>query len=166
MGVGGWGGGGREEGSGRRYVDSKTCWSCYVRSFMAGLAAHDGVCWHGLTTVLQLLELTGMARLKEALETNDWESGDTDELELEGLELGAEDGFEAEAAEVEREMLEMGRAIHEAEKGIGEEDGVEEEEGGEYVQVEELESMILKMRAIRGTFSQSTQYSPMYKMQS
>lgn len=82
---------------------------------------------------------------------------------MEGLELGEEEeeGFEAEAAEVEREMLEMRMAIYEAGEGL-EEDGVkegvegEEEHEGEDIQVEELESMMLKMQAIRGTFFQPT----------
>lgn len=97
--------------------------------------------------------MSGLARLREALETNDWEGVDG-----EGLEVGEEEeeGFEAEAAEVEREMLEMRMAIYEAGEAL-EEDGVdegvegEEEHEGEDIQVEELESMMLKMQAIRGT---------------
>ncbi|KAA6408692.1 MAG: hypothetical protein FRX48_07774 [Lasallia pustulata] len=105
------------------------------------------------------LELTGLARLKEALETNDWEGDDADGLGFEGLDLGEDDGdgeggFEAEVKEVEREMLEMRRAIYESGEGR-EDDGVEgadekeEEEEGRDIQVEELESMMLKMQAIR-----------------
>lgn len=60
--------------------------------------------------------------------------------------------------EVEREMLEMRRAIYESGEGR-EDDGVEgadekeEEEEGRDIQVEELESMMLKMQAIRGMCS-------------
>ena len=108
--------------------------------------------------------MTGLARLKEALETNDWEGDDADGLGFEELDLGEDDGdgeggFEAEAKEVEREMLEMRRAIYESGEG-GEDDGgegaeeeEEEEEVGEDNQVEELESMMLKMQAIRGMCS-------------
>ena len=103
-----------------------------------------------------LLELTGIARLKEALETNDWEGGDDDELGLEGLDFGEadkEEGFDAEAAEVEREMFEMRRAIYEPGEGQ-EEEGIADE--GEDSKVEELESMMLQMQAIRGMFVNST----------
>ncbi|MCJ1298677.1 hypothetical protein MMC08_001467 [Hypocenomyce scalaris] len=94
-------------------------------------------------------ELTGIARLKEALETNDWEGGDNDELGLEGLDFGEADrdeGFDAEAAEVEREMFEMRRAIYEPGEGQ-EEEGIADEV--EDSKVEELESMMLQMQAIR-----------------
>ena len=77
------------------------------------------------------------------------------------MDIGEDDGdgeagFKAEAAEVEREMFEMRRAIYESREGQGEEEEVgteeqEDEEGGD-IQVEELESMMLKMQAIRGTF--------------
>lgn len=106
----------------------------------------------------RVLELSGLARLREALETNDWEGVDG-----EGLEVGEEEeeGFEAEAAEVEREMLEMRMAVYGAGEGLEDERGEagvegEEEDEGQDIQVEELESMMLKMQAIRGTFFQST----------
>lgn len=86
----------------------------------------------------------GIARLREALEAYEWDSGggdvDVDELEE---ELGLEDGFGAEAAEVEREMVGLKMAVR-REGGEDEEDGEEEEEG-----VEELENMMLKMQAIK-----------------
>ncbi|SLM37748.1 Alpha/gamma-adaptin-binding protein p34 [Lasallia pustulata] len=106
----------------------------------------------------RLWELTGLARLKEALETNDWEGDDADGLGFEGLDLGEDDGdgeggFEAEVKEVEREMLEMRRAIYVSGEGRGDDgvEGAEEEEEEEErdIQVEELESMMLKMQAIR-----------------
>lgn len=93
------------------------------------------------------LEKVGIARLKEALEAHEWDAGggdvdvDVDELEE---ELGLEDGFGAEAAEVEREMVGLKMAV----RRVGEEDGEEEEEGADEG-VEELENMMLKMQAIK-----------------
>ena len=88
------------------------------------------------------VEKVGIARLKEALEAHEWDAGggdvDVDDLEE---ELGFEDGFGAEAAEVEREMVGLKMAVHR-------EDGEDEEEGGDEG-VEELENMMLKMQAIK-----------------
>lgn len=78
------------------------------------------------------------------------------------MDLGEDDGdgeggFEAEVKEVEREMLEMRRAIYVSGEGRGDDgvEGAEEEEEEEErdIQVEELESMMLKMQAIRGMCS-------------
>ena len=94
------------------------------------------------------LEKVGIARLKEALEAHEWDAGggdgdvDFDELEE---ELGVEDGFGAEAAEVEREMVGLKMAV----RRVGGEDGEEDEEEGADEGVEELENMMLKMQAIK-----------------
>ncbi|CAF9908471.1 hypothetical protein IMSHALPRED_006683 [Imshaugia aleurites] len=82
-------------------------------------------------------ERLGIERLKEALEACDWESVDADTV---SEELGLEDGFGAEAAEVEREMMSVKMAVNGPE---GSDEG--EEEGG----VEDLENMMLKMQAIK-----------------
>ena len=87
-------------------------------------------------------EKTGIPRLLEALEANEWDSGeagaDADAL---SDELGLEDGFGAEAAQMEREMMGLKMAVQ------GEE-GVEGEEGGDE-EVQGLENMMLKMQAIK-----------------
>lgn len=87
-------------------------------------------------------EKTGIPRLLEALEANEWDSGeagaDADAL---SDELGLEDGFGAEAAQMEREMTELKMAVQGKE-------GVDGEEGGDE-EVQELENMILKMQAIK-----------------
>ena len=94
------------------------------------------------------VEKVGIARLKEALEAHEWDAGggdvDVDELEE---ELGLEDGFGAEAAEVEREMVGLKMAVRR--EGGKEEVGEEEEEEGADEGVEELENMMLKMQAIK-----------------
>ena len=88
------------------------------------------------------VEKVGIARLKEALEAHEWDAGvgdgDVDDLEE---ELGIEDGFGAEAAEVQREMVGLKMAVRREE---GEEEGDGADEG-----VEELENMMLKMQAIK-----------------
>lgn len=84
-------------------------------------------------------EKVGIVRLKEALEAHEWDAGggdvDVDDLEE---ELGVEDGFGAEAAEVQREMVGLKMAVRRED---------EEDEGDEGV--EELENMMLKMQAIK-----------------
>ena len=55
------------------------------------------------------------------------------------MDLGSEDGFGAEAAQVEREMMGLRMAVQ-GQEGSGE---------GESEDVEELESMLLRMRAIK-----------------
>ena len=90
------------------------------------------------------VEKVGIARLKEALEAHEWDAGggdeDADDLEE---ELGVEDGFGAEAAEVQREMVGLKMAVRR--EG---EDGEDEGDGGDEG-VEELENMMLKMQAIK-----------------
>ncbi|KAL9072120.1 MAG: hypothetical protein Q9161_003741 [Pseudevernia consocians] len=81
-------------------------------------------------------ERTGIERLKEALEACEWEGVDVDAI---SDDLGLEEGFGAETAEVEREMMGLKMAVNEAEGS---------EEGGDEG-VEELENMMLKMQAIK-----------------
>ena len=91
------------------------------------------------------VEKVGIARMKEALEANDWDGAD------EGIgfdnEDDGEDGFGEEVAEVEREVLGMRLAV-DGEEGEDEEE--EEEDEGEESQVRELEGMMLKMQAVKG----------------
>lgn len=81
-------------------------------------------------------EKVGIERLKEALEACEWEGADVDTV---SDDLGLEDGFGDEAAQVEREFMGLNMAVN---GGEGADEG--EDEG-----VEELESMMLKMQAIK-----------------
>ena len=100
-------------------------------------------------------EKVGMARLKEALEANEWEYQGGDDFEdLDDLGLGGDDanlGFGEETIQAQMEMWEMQSAIRE--EGQGEEMGKNngEEEGNEVrdQDVQELEGMMLKMQAVR-----------------
>ncbi|TQS34434.1 hypothetical protein Golomagni_05184 [Golovinomyces magnicellulatus] len=91
-------------------------------------------------------ELTGLDRLKEALEANDWESSyqpegelDLDEFEEYGDEMTAS-GFQVETAEIGKEMQEMLKAIREDQEII--ETPINHEN-----EVEKLQEMIVKMQA-------------------
>ena len=83
----------------------------------------------------------GIARLKEALEAHEWEDYDGDNLS-DDLGFGSEDGFGAEAEQMEREMVGLNMAIR---GGDGSEENAEGAEDG----VEGLEDMMLKMQAIK-----------------
>jgi hypothetical protein len=91
-------------------------------------------------------EVVGMERVREALETNEWESlYDADDLNLEDHEDEGPDTFgetfAAEEAEINLEWLGVKSAINGKEE-MGEEDEKE--------QVEELERMMRKLQAIKG----------------
>jgi hypothetical protein len=102
------------------------------------------------------IELTGIARLKEALEANDWASNEDDfgVDDFDDLEDEESMGFGAEAAELEMEMFGMKRAIYRTGEDDEDEDG--EKEGGskddedEEDEVEKLEALMLRMQAVRG----------------
>ena len=83
----------------------------------------------------------GISRLKEALEAHEWEGDSADDVPEE-LDLGSEDGFGAEAAQMEREMMGLKTAVNDG--GEIEDDG----DGGDD-DVEELENMMLKVQAIK-----------------
>jgi len=91
--------------------------------------------------------------LREALETNDWESNEVgEELSLEDLEDGDEKGegsigFGIEAAEMEMEMFGMKQAIYGGNNG----EEMDDEEG-QYEEVEQLQAMMLRMQAVRGKY--------------
>jgi len=96
----------------------------------------------------------GIERLREALETNDWESNELSEgiapENLDEEDEGGEGsiGFSKEAAEMEMEMFGMKQAIYGGsnDEEIGEDEGQDED-------VEQLQAMMLKMQAVRGTCS-------------
>ncbi|KAF2453592.1 hypothetical protein BDY21DRAFT_121383 [Lineolata rhizophorae] len=101
-------------------------------------------------------EVTGVARVREALEANDWTA--EEDVGMDGLgELGEEeDGeesdeefgktFAAEEAEMSVELLGMKTAMRDEEfDGLG----PPEDENEEARQVEELERMMVRMRAVK-----------------
>ena len=91
------------------------------------------------------LEKVGLARLKEALEAHDWSlmaaDGEDEDLDF---GQGGEDVDVAPGAELGDEALGLREPILAAEGQDHEQD-----EGAKDTQVEELESMILKMQAIK-----------------
>ncbi|CAL8574575.1 hypothetical protein XPA_000530 [Xanthoria parietina] len=90
-------------------------------------------------------EKLGLERLQEALEANEWDGGDftTDEVDLEN-ELGLRRGeTTVDDVAVERDDV---VGIREAILG---QDTLEDEDDEGDAQVEELESMMLKMQAIK-----------------
>jgi len=123
-------------------------------AMMTAWVGNERISWH------YVIELTGIARLKEALEANDWASIEDDFGidDFGDLEDEESMGFGAEAAELEMEMFGMKRAIY----GIGKEDedragkGVgrgEDEEEDEEDEVEKLEALMLRMQVVRGEFA-------------
>ncbi|PWY87708.1 hypothetical protein BO70DRAFT_351176 [Aspergillus heteromorphus CBS 117.55] len=114
-------------------------------------------------------ELQGMRRIKEVLETHDWavtegeDMGmgmgmgtgllDDDDLEREllGLDEG-EHGFDLEVNELEREMVGLRMAI---ERGGGDGFGFDDDEevDDEELRVDAVEALLLRMRAIKGSYS-------------
>jgi hypothetical protein len=96
-------------------------------------------------------ELTGISRLREALEANDWASNDDDTPVTDNF--GDDAGFGAEAAELEKEMLGMRRAIYgrgDNEENNRDEARDESEKENEEDEVEKLEAVMLRMQAVRG----------------
>ena len=104
--------------------------------------------------VLIYSEPMGIERLKEALETNDWENNELGEgislKDLDEEDEGGEGsiGFGIEAAEMEMEMFGMKQAIY----GGGNEEEINDEEGQDE-DVEQLQAMMLRMQAVRGACS-------------
>jgi len=98
-------------------------------------------------------EPMGVARLKEALEANDWAMNDDDDGGIDFDELLDDDGegstgIGMEAAQLEMEIFGMKQAIY------GEDEDSEKEKGGEGEEeeedsVEKLEAMMLRMQAVK-----------------
>lgn len=117
------------------------------------------------------IEKVGLERLKEALEANEWASGGPEIDSASELEFDdeAKAGFGLEAAEVESEIRDLKAAIYGShdsqpsevppERRPAQDDNrgeVENEDGdGNNSQIEELESMMLKMQAIKGNSFQA-----------
>lgn len=97
------------------------------------------------------LEPLGKARLKEALEANDWEAvGLDDDFDLDALDEDDEGstGFGMEATELEMEMFGMKTAVRGTAENEDESSGEPTEEKEE--DVEQLEAMMLRLQAVRG----------------
>lgn len=92
----------------------------------------------------------GVARIREALEANDWAGGEGDDCDSDSLRFGSDEedegvGSKSEAAEIKEEMSGMRKAIY------GEQDQTQEDDDqDEAVKVEELESLMLKVQVIKG----------------
>lgn len=99
-------------------------------------------------------EPVGIARIKEALEANEWAADEEPDVDALGLYDDDDEGFEgtfaAEEAEIGMEIMGMKTAVNGGDT-VREALGGEEDDGAE--QVEELERMMLKMQAIRGAWS-------------
>ncbi|RAK88461.1 hypothetical protein BO79DRAFT_245753 [Aspergillus costaricaensis CBS 115574] len=103
-------------------------------------------------------ELQGMRRIKEVLETHDWAAtedaetgllndGIDDDLERELLGLDdADNGFDLEVDELQREMVGLRMAI---ERGGGDGFDDDDDEGDEELRVDAVEALLLRMRAIK-----------------
>ncbi|KAL8786156.1 MAG: hypothetical protein Q9213_002926 [Squamulea squamosa] len=96
----------------------------------------------------QFGETVGLERLQEALEANEWDGGDLDAEEIDfESELDLREGDDSsDDIQLERDDV---VGIREA---ILEHDGMVAENTEDDAQVEELESMMLKMQAIKGSF--------------
>ncbi|MCJ1363594.1 hypothetical protein MMC16_002701 [Acarospora aff. strigata] len=97
-------------------------------------------------------EPVGIARIKEALQANDWDGGEGEEFLSESLDLGSDDEDEdggivpkAEVAQIEREMFGMRDAIYGQRPGQSREDDGQDEE----LKVEELERLMVKVQVVK-----------------
>lgn len=88
-------------------------------------------------------EELGVKRVEEALKAHDWDGGDGGDADLGFDEEEFGEGFDAEELEMNMELFDMKGALH----------GQEEDGGDEEGQVEELESMMRKMVAIKGAYT-------------
>ena len=103
-------------------------------------------------------EYVGLERLKEVLEANEWDNGGDGDTNIEEsnieefeTELGLRHG--SLSAEEEFETRVDFQGMHEAILGRGGDAGDQDDPpGGDHTQVEELESMMLRMQAIKGMF--------------
>lgn len=89
----------------------------------------------------------GVARIKEALEANDWAADDLDADASEGLddEEAFADTFAAEGAEMGREFMGLKTAINGGDSAT---DSLAEDD--EALQVEEMERMMSRLHFIKG----------------
>lgn len=97
------------------------------------------------------LEPVGMARIKEALEANEWAGDEELGVDALGLDDDDEEGFEstfaAEEAEMGMEFMGMKTAVNGGNDVRGAHGGEDDDESD---QVEGLERMMHQVQAIRG----------------
>ena len=95
-------------------------------------------------------EKVGVPRVREILETCEWESCEGLDVDLDGDDDDEEGfgSFAAEEAEMNMELFGMKNALH----GSEEDAGHEKSEEDEAKEVEELEIMMKKAIVIKGTF--------------
>lgn len=102
----------------------------------------------GLLALLTNVEPVGVPRLKESLETNEWDSGDLQDIDALDFVPEKEDfleTFAAEEAEMGVEILGVKTAVNAPSDPL-----LFKADGEEALQVEELELMMRKMRAVKG----------------
>ncbi|KAE8145741.1 hypothetical protein BDV25DRAFT_62687 [Aspergillus avenaceus] len=118
------------------------------RLYDLGLLGFEVVCWNprdlsGEERRNGFGELMGMPRIKEVLETHDWNAvemdEEEDELERRLLGLEDDDGFDLEVNELEREMVGLRFAM---------ENGDDGPLGGE-MEVESMDALMVRMKAIK-----------------
>ena len=97
-----------------------------------------------------LVEFVGVKRLREALETTDWETDTT--LDLDELDDIDDDRDGESPAEFDIELTEMNRELLQMKTSLGDGSDVEDEdESDQESKVENLTSMMASLQAIRGT---------------
>lgn len=119
--------------------------------------------WIWIILVLMLISISsereGMPRIKEVLETHDWtmtsaeiedDSDAEDDLEDKLLGVSNSRGFGNEVHELEREMFGLRMAIERGggDGGDEDEDGPDDDDGE--LDVESMESLMMRMQTIRG----------------
>lgn len=104
-------------------------------------------------------ELQGIARIKEALEANDWAADDDEAHDLEGVDddEAFPSTFAAEEAEISMEFAGLKTAVN---GGSAVVDALGEED--EAFQVEEMERMISKLQVIKRMHPALLSQSPVY----
>jgi hypothetical protein len=96
-----------------------------------------------------VVEFVGVKRLREALETTDWETDDTLGFdELDGTEDDPESGS---PAEFDIELTEMNRELLQLKTSLGDGSDVEDDDDVQESKLENLTSMMASLQAIRGT---------------
>jgi hypothetical protein len=97
----------------------------------------------------RVVEFVGVKRLREALETTDWETDDTLGFdELDGTEDDPESGS---PAEFDIELTEMNRELLQLKTSLGDGSDVEDDDDVQESKLENLTSMMASLQAIRGT---------------
>ncbi|KAJ5549873.1 Alpha/gamma-adaptin-binding protein p34 [Penicillium sp. DV-2018c] len=111
-------------------------------------------------------EREGMPRIREVLETHDWsmtsdasglgdDSGDSeDDIQDQLLGMSGSRGFGDEVSELEREMFGLRMAIERGGGDGDEEDDFGHEDGDDEIDVESMEALMMRMKAIKDMSSE------------